>query len=33
MAKLLIGQTDEGKQFTIDPSRLTKHTILDHWNL
>src|SRR5216684_3403803 len=28
MAKLLIGQTGEGKQFTIDPSSLTKHTIV-----
>src|SRR5712692_2428584 len=28
MAKLLIGQTGEGKQFTIDPSSLTKYTIV-----
>jgi type IV secretory pathway VirB4 component len=28
MAKLLIGQTGEGKQSTIDPSSLTKHTIV-----
>jgi hypothetical protein len=25
MAKLLIGQTSEGKQFTVDPSSFTKH--------
>jgi DNA helicase HerA-like ATPase len=28
MAKLLIGQTSDGKQFTIDPSSLTKHTVV-----
>jgi DNA helicase HerA-like ATPase len=28
MAKLLIGQTGDGKQFTVDPSSLTKHTIV-----
>jgi hypothetical protein len=33
MAKLLIGQTGEGKQFTIDPSSLTKHAIVEYWNL
>jgi len=28
MAKLLIGQTGDGKQFTLDPSRLTKHAVV-----
>ena len=28
MVKLLIGQTGDGKPFTVDPSSLTKHTVV-----